>query len=250
MATNSRSLRACAPYAGGPGDLIQRLIAFVDLSDLEQCDIRISAVGVLLAGGNKPWDQAWPHIGEIGRNRIGQRKLGLAAAKKFGLRLGDEGPRHRFNEPARAERPFGFAGAQLDWRENRLAGKFSGLEWRRGNTLNADDADHLFDDVGLSMHVRPPGWDRDLELVAGAGKEKPEMSEHALEFGAGGFDAGKPFHFVKRKINDALGDVCCARNDRFRGRPAAELDHHLGGEIQPRTHEGRINAAFKTIPSV
>ena len=71
----------------GRGELILGLVAAEHLSDLEQRHVGKAAVGVLLRGGDQAGNQARPHVGKVGRDRIGERKLGLAAAEQLGLRL-------------------------------------------------------------------------------------------------------------------------------------------------------------------
>ena len=51
-----------------------------DLTDLEHADIRESTIGVSLCGGDKARNKARPHVGKLSRDRVSERKLGLAAA--------------------------------------------------------------------------------------------------------------------------------------------------------------------------
>ena len=76
-----------AAHAARRGELILRAVAPENLPDLEQGDVGQAAVGVLLRGGDQARDQARPHVGEVGRDRIGERQLRLAAAEQLGLRL-------------------------------------------------------------------------------------------------------------------------------------------------------------------
>ncbi len=95
-------------------DLILRPVAAEDLPDLEQRDVGEAAVGVALRRRDQAGQQARPHVGEIGRDRIGERQFGLGAAEQFGLRLRDERPGHRLDHAARRQRALGLAGAHLD----------------------------------------------------------------------------------------------------------------------------------------
>ncbi len=75
-----------AAYAGGGGELILRPVAPEDLSDLEQSHVAETAIGVALRGRNQPGDQARPHVGKLGCNRIGERQLRPRPPEQFGLR--------------------------------------------------------------------------------------------------------------------------------------------------------------------
>ena len=70
-------------HAGRGDELILRPVAAEDLADLEQRHIGKAAVGIGLRSGNQPGQQAWPHVGEIGRYGIGEFQLGLAPAEQF-----------------------------------------------------------------------------------------------------------------------------------------------------------------------
>ena len=122
-----------------------------DLADFEQADIGKAAIGVLLGRGDEARNEARPHVGQIGCDRIGERKLGLTAAEQFGLRFGDEGPRHRFDQIARGQRALSLAGAHLDRRQHRLARRVAARKRRRRDAIDADDAHDLFDDVGFAL---------------------------------------------------------------------------------------------------
>src|SRR5262245_3222440 len=81
-----------APHARSRDQLVLRLVAPEHLPNLEQRDVVEAAVGVLLCRADEAGDQARPHVGEVGRNRIGEHKLRLAAAEQLGLRFCDERP--------------------------------------------------------------------------------------------------------------------------------------------------------------
>ena len=71
----------------GRDELVLGPVALEHLADLEQRDVRKAAIGIGLRRGDQARQQARPHVGEIGRDRIGERELGLSAAEQFGLRL-------------------------------------------------------------------------------------------------------------------------------------------------------------------
>ncbi len=72
------------PNAGCRDPLILRPVALEHLADLEQCDVRKAVVGVSLCCRDQTRQQARPHVGQIGRDRVGERERGLAAAEKSG----------------------------------------------------------------------------------------------------------------------------------------------------------------------
>ena len=172
--------RKAVANAGCRDQLILRPVALEHLADLEQRHIGKAAIGIGLRRGDQTRQQARPHVGQIGRDRIGERELGLAAAEQFGMRLGDERPRHRLDHAARGQRALGAAGAQLDRREDRLARRVAAFERRHRHLVDADNAHDLLDDVGLAVHVGAPGRHRDLHHRAGAGHHEAEMAEDAL----------------------------------------------------------------------
>src|SRR5215831_11979524 len=81
VAADARGLGERAAHASCGRDLLLRLVALEDLADLEQGDIREAAVGVLLRRGDEAGNETRPHVGKVRRNRIGERKVALAAAE-------------------------------------------------------------------------------------------------------------------------------------------------------------------------
>ena len=71
------SLRRCeaAADAGGRDELVLGAIAFEDLADLEQRDIGKAAIAIGLHGRDQAGQQARPHVGEVGGDRIGEHQL-------------------------------------------------------------------------------------------------------------------------------------------------------------------------------
>ena len=76
------------------------------------------------------------------------------------------------------------------------------------------------------------------------------MAQNTLHFQKRHVDAGEALHFAHREIDDAILPEGVANNDLFRGRAAAYLHDQPGGHIEPRHHEGRIDAALETIARV
>ncbi len=156
MAADAGRFRQSAADAGRGGELILRPVAAENLPDFEQADIGKAAIGVAARRSDQARNEARPHVGKLHRDRIGERQFGLTAAEQFGLRLGDERPRHRFDQIARGERALGLAGAHLDRGEHRLSRLVAARKRRQRHLIDADDAHHFLDDIGLALDVRPP----------------------------------------------------------------------------------------------
>ena len=238
------------PHARRGGQLVGRLVAAEDLADLEQRHVGDAAIGIALGGGNQPRDQARPHVRQVGRDRVGERKLRLAAAEQLRLRLGDEGPGDGFDQAAGRQRPLDLAGAQLEMRQHRLARGLPAVEGRRRDAVDPDDAHDLLDDIGLAVHVRAPRWRRDLYALALPGDEEAKPPQHAPKLRQGDLDPGQPGHGIEREIDHQVGGARLGC-DLVRGRrSAAEIEHHLGRELEPRQHESRVDAALEAIARI
>ena len=134
--------------------------------------------------------------------------IGLASASSFwpppnnsacGLEMNDQVT--RFGEAARRQRPLGLAGAHLRGGEHRLARRVAAVERRRGNPVDADDADDLLDDVGLALDVGPPRRRRDLHAAVLAGDEEAELLQHAAHLGQVEIEAGEPLQLGGREVD-------------------------------------------------
>ena len=126
------------------------------MSDLEQRDTRETAIGILLRAGHQPGNEARPHVGQIRRDRIGEREFRLPAAEQLRLLLADERPRYGLDHRASRERALGLAVAHLQRREDRLARVLATWERHRRHLVDADDAHDLLDDVGFALDIGPP----------------------------------------------------------------------------------------------
>ena len=160
------ALGEAAPQRRRRDPLIGLARAEEHLADLEQRDVAEAAPRVALRRRREAGDQARPHVGHVGGDRIGERQRRLAAAEQLGVRLRDERPGHRLVEPERGQRPLGGAGALLQQRQHRR--RHAGREprqRRRGDAVEAGDADDLLDDIGLAVDVGPPVRDDRLPVV-------------------------------------------------------------------------------------
>ena len=77
------SLGAAAPHGCGSDALVIFARAKKDLADLEQRDVAHTPAGVALGRRDEARDEARTHVGEIGRDRVGQRERPRAAAEQF-----------------------------------------------------------------------------------------------------------------------------------------------------------------------
>ena len=95
-----------------------------------------------------------------------------------------------------------------------------------------------------------PRRHRDLHHGAGAGHHEAETAEDALHLRKRHVDAGEALHLGQRKIDHAIVAEGLADDDVLRRRAAADLHHQSRRHLQPRHHEGRIDAALETIARV
>ena len=88
-------------FDGQAGELVLRLVATENLSDLEQGHVVEAAIGIGLRSRDQAGNEARAHIGKVGGDRIGERQFRLAAAEQFGAGTRDERPGHRLDHGAR-----------------------------------------------------------------------------------------------------------------------------------------------------
>ena len=119
-----------------------------------------------------------------------------------------------------------------------------------GTLLDADDAHDLLDDVGAALHVRPPRRHRDFDLLALAGGEEAELLQHAAHVGERQFEAGQPRQFAQREVDDLFLGRRVAGDDDLGGLAAAQIEHHLGRQLEAGQHEIRIDAALEAVARV
>ncbi len=162
----------------------------------------------------------------------------------------NERPGDRFDQIARRQRPFGFARPRLDRRKHRLARRLAAIERRQRHTIDADDAYHLFDHVGLALHVRPPRRRCDFNPLALAGDEEAQSFEDPAHLQQRNGETGEPLEFGHRKIDDALGRLGAAGAGGLGRSSTAKIEHHLARQLEPGQHESRIDAALKAIARV
>ena len=131
-----------------------------------------------------------------------------------------------------------------------MRGVVAALERRHRHLVDADDAHDFLDDVGLAVHIGAPGGHGDLHHRAAAGDHEAEMAEDAPHLDQRHLDAGQALDLAQREIDDAVLAEGVADDDVFRRRAAAQFHHQLGRELQPRHHEGRIDAALEAIARI
>ncbi len=180
-----------AAQAAGCRELVFRVVALEDLSDLEQRGIGKAAVGIALRRHDQAGNEAWPHVGQFGGDRVGKRQCRAAAAEKLGLVFRDERPGDGLNQAARGQRAFGLAGPVLNCGEHRLAREFTARERRRRHAVDADNAHDLFDNVGAPVHIRPPRGHRHFHALVLADGKKSELFQNAARIGERQLQAGQ-----------------------------------------------------------
>ena len=185
--------------------LVVLAVAEEDLADLEQRDVAEAAPRVALGRVGEAGNEARPHVGEIGGDRIGERQGGLAAAEQFGLRLGDERPGDRFAQAERRQRALGRAGALLQQRQHGARhARVEPRQRRRRHAVEAGDAHDLLDDVGLAVDVGAPvGHDRLAVLDVEA-----EAGENRLALALRDVEADEPLDFAVGEVDRAA--AACA----------------------------------------
>ena len=112
---------------------------------------------------NEIGKQRRPHVGEFRRNGIGKLQLRLPAAEQFRMRLRNERPGHRLIEAPRRKPAPRRQHALLQGIENRRGNRMLALHGNRRNLVEAMNAANLFDEIGLAIHIRPPGGRRTLK---------------------------------------------------------------------------------------
>src|ERR1019366_9373241 len=179
-----------------------------DLADLEKRDVALATVGVALRRRDQPRQQAWPHIGKLRGNRIGEGQRCPAAAKHPRPLARDKGPRHRFDEAIGGKRPLGALDPLLRQSQHRSRDLLAGPTRRgsRANAVEPRDSQDFLDEIGLALDVWPERGRLHHHLAGVAskiGKFEPKALENAGHFRAVKFESSQPLHLAPRK-NDAL----------------------------------------------
>ena len=166
--------------------------------------------------------------------------------------MGDERPGDRLDQTAGGKSPLGPAGAGLDEGEQRLEGAGSAAERRRRHAVDADDAHHLLDEIGLDGGRRAPArhGDRERPLRAMRLGHEAERGKDAAHLGHGGIDAAKAFHLGDRELDDIDRVRNLAGEEDLAWASATEIHDHLGGEFETRHVEGRVDAALVAVAGV
>ncbi len=116
-----------------------------------------AAIGVSARGGEEIGQERRPHLVELGADRIGEPQHIGTAAEEPRLGRGQEREGRGFDEPARRERAAHEFGAALGGIERGLRQRRLARERHGGNVLEARDAQHLLDEIGLALDVGAPG---------------------------------------------------------------------------------------------
>src|SRR5208283_359069 len=223
-------LRQPSPDSAG-GDLLTVFaVARKDLPDLEKRDVAMATVGVALRRRDQPWQQAWPHIGKLRGNRIGERQGSPAAAKHLRTLARDERPCHRFDKAVGGQRAFGALDSLLHQSQHRFRDRVSGRarQWGRRDTVEPSDTQDFFDEIGLALDVGSERGRLHQHFVGVAGKIrefKPKTLENAGHFRAVEFEPSQPFHLAPRKHDASIRMRNPPRKSDLRGSATAKLNH-------------------------
>ncbi len=120
--------------------------------------------------------------------------------------------------------------------EHRLARRSptlgSGVE---RDAVDAGDADDLLDEIGLAVDVRPPGRRRDLDAAPLPATMKPSVvAARASSRADRQVEPGQALHLgsgSRSRRSPAISSPATTISD---GLAAAELEHHLRGELEAR----------------
>ena len=245
--------RQPASHAGGSDELVLRPVAPENLPDLEQRRHRgTPRSALLLRCGDQARKQARPHVGQVRRDRIGERELGLPPPNSSACGFDDERPGHRLDHAARRERALGLAGAHLQRGEHRLARRR-----RRGRTASTAPCRRR-------RCARPPRRCRPCPRRPAAmtaprpSRRSPEPATKKPSWPSTRCISGSGTSRPARRLTSSTGKSidpfsAPARSPATmisRRRAAAEVEHHLGRELEPRHHEVRIDAALEAIARV
>ncbi len=245
MPARAGKRRLSEAHARGGHILVFRRRAAIGLPQLEQRPVGEAPVAIALGRGDEPRQQRGAHLGKFRGDRVVERQFRLTAAEQ--LRFGEwhEGPRHRFHQAARGER------APCEPLPCLALGEHGGRDpgepcERRGRyAVDAGEPHHLFHEIDGGGDVRTPRRRDRLQHVGLALELDAECCEFAADVPmwqrqpAQAADHGHVEFERWRRLRRLAGDRDLAR------AAAAQVEHHLRGELQARQHELRIDAALE-----
>ncbi len=174
----------------------------------------------------------------------------MTAAKQLGLDGRDERPSYRLHETARGEhappQPLPF----LRFRQHRPRHAARPLHGRGGHAIHAHEPHHLLYEVGGAGDVRAPGRGRRLEFGPFALECDAERPQKALDLGGGQVEPAQSLDQARVEGERRIGFGRLAGHLDLAGAPAAQIEHQRRGQLKPRHHEIRIDAALESHPRV
>ena len=136
--------------------LILGPVAGIGMAHFRQHHVGKAAIHVAAGRRNQVGQQRGPHVGEFGRDRVGEFQFRLATTKQSGMGFGQEGPGDRLVEAARREDAAAAEHALLQGVQHRLGDGARALHGGGRNVVEAIDAADLLDEIGLAIDIRPP----------------------------------------------------------------------------------------------
>ena len=211
-------------------ELILRPVAPEDLSDFEQRDVGKSAIAIGLRRGDQARQQARPHVGQIGGDRIGEREFASARRRTV---------RHAalaMNDQVTASTMPRAASARLARRVRSWIGGEDRLARLRRRDRTASSAPCRRRRCARSprrcrpCRARRMRQDGTATFTTGPlpATMKPRWPRMRFISGKRHVDAGEPLDLSERKIDHAVVAEGVADHDVFRRRAAAQFHHQLG----------------------
>ena len=239
-------------HGGSLDRLAFRLVRGEGLADLEQGDVAEAAVRVALGGL-----RAGPAAGSGACRRARPRSGWRAPARpspppnSSASSLRDERPGDGLHQPAHGERAARQARALLDQGQDRLCHR--SLEARQGfghDAVDAGDADDLLDQIRLALDVRTPGRRCHARRARPSPESGSRASSGSLRISRAARRDPTGAEPRSRGIDDERFLRDLARERRFARLAAAQVDHQLGGHVETRQREGRIDAALEAVTRI
>ena len=149
--------RGADPHAGRQQRLLARLAAGKDLADLEERQIGEAPRLVAGSGAQQARQQVRSQVAHLRADRVLEPHRLAAAAEELGRRLVDEAVGDALVEAERRDPPARLSLAALHRRQDRPGDAGGPRQRPTLEPAQRRDAGDLLDEIGLALHVRPPG---------------------------------------------------------------------------------------------
>src|SRR5215813_995293 len=237
-------------HASGGNELVFGQRPAISLAKLKQRAVGKPTVAVSLCSGDESWQEPRPHLRELRRDRVAQGKLGRASTEKLRLLRRDEGPRDRFDQSTRGEHASHAPHARLHFGQHRTRHPGGARHWRSGHAVDAGEPHNLLGEIDRHGNIRTPRWRSRFELRRTALELDAERGEERLNLAALQHEPAQALDELRIenercvRLRRSAGDFDLAR------LAAADVEHHTGGELEARYHEGGIDASLESEPRI